>query len=164
MVAIFVLIFWLKCNNSVIVFQFFTWSVKIARILECINIKYKMIGSYTCACMLPTTKLCCLTKLQVLIECGRSRQVRSSYQFVISFLYCQILVPIFGGLYSISLACLEISLMSKSVRMGDLFFGKLNHLSALGATFVALILLEPIVVITTTFQFQFQLCCILKKK
>ena len=87
MVAIFVLIFWLKCNNSVIVFQFFTWSVKIARILECINIKYKMIGSYTCACMLPTTKLCCLTKLQVLIECGRSRQVRSSYQFVISFLY-----------------------------------------------------------------------------
>ena len=103
-----------------------------------------------------------LDKTIVLIECGRSRQVRSSYQFVISFLYCQILVPIFGGLYSISLACLEISLMSKSVRMGDLFFGKLNHLSALGATFVALILLEPIVVITTAFQFQ--LCCILKKK
>ena len=121
-----------------------------------------MIGSYTCACILPTTKLCYLTKLQVLIECGRSRQVRSSYQFVISFLYCQILVPIFGGLYSISLACLEISLMSKSVRTGDLFFGKLNYLSALGATFVALILLEPIVVITTAFQFQ--LCCILPKK
>ena len=87
MVAIFVLIFLLKCNNSVIVFQFFTWSVKIARILERINIKYKTISSYTCACILPTAKLCYLTKLQELIKCGRSRQVRSSYQFIISFLY-----------------------------------------------------------------------------